>query len=98
MPSDRDVMMDSSSSIDAVHAAMRRELRQLLAECGIQSNPGWGDVEIVDALKRLLPAREACPHCGHVHASRFGCCVEVEGPPDPNTGAVPLCSCKERHA
>lgn len=33
---------------------LRRELRQLLHDNGVRSNPGWTDESIVDALRKMI--------------------------------------------
>lgn len=35
-------------------SAFRKELRQLLNDCGVKSNPGWSEEDIVQAFKGLL--------------------------------------------
>lgn len=38
-------------------AKFRRDLRQLLYEYGVRSNPGWTEENIVQALRKILEAK-----------------------------------------
>ena len=38
--------------------SLRLQLRELLAKHGVTSNPGWADVDIVEALGELLNNRK----------------------------------------
>ena len=49
--------VDDSGARPSARCKLRQDLRQLLAENGVLSNPGWGDDEIATAIRDLV-ARE----------------------------------------
>lgn len=46
--------MDEDGTFRKALVLMRQNLRQLLADHGVKSNPGWSDNDIVGTIKDLL--------------------------------------------
>jgi len=48
------IVKDSEEYLRKSFVEFRQDIRQLIAECGIRSNPGWSEADIIYALRELL--------------------------------------------
>jgi hypothetical protein len=52
------VYVRHAREIEACLVTFRQDLRQLLYEHGVMSNPGWTETDIVDAFRKLLQKKK----------------------------------------